>query len=53
MDDSGVLSNLIILDSTLLALGPLNHLENQRLERKGSNQFQELDLWIPSDITIP
>ncbi len=43
MDDSGALSNLMKPSSTLLALGLLNHLENQRLERKGSNQFQKLE----------
>jgi len=43
MDDSGALSNLMKPGSTSLALGPLSHLENQRLERKGSNQFQELE----------
>jgi hypothetical protein len=35
MDGSGALSNPVNPGFTLLALGPLSHLENQRLERDG------------------
>jgi hypothetical protein len=31
------------LSSTSLTFGPLSHLENQRFERRGSNQFQEFE----------
>jgi hypothetical protein len=37
----------------LLTLGPLNHLENQSLEREKIKSIPRVgDLWIPLDITI-
>jgi hypothetical protein len=39
---------------TPLALGPLNQLENQKLEKENINYIPRIsDLWIPLDFTIP
>jgi hypothetical protein len=54
MDGNGALSNLVKPSSTSLALGPLSHLENQKLEREMIKSIPRVgDLWIPSNITIP
>jgi hypothetical protein len=40
--------------STSLALGPLHHLENQKLKRERIKSIPQVgDLWILSDVTIP
>jgi hypothetical protein len=52
MDGNGALSNPMKQGFTSLALGLLNHLENQILERIKSIA-QVRDLWIPLDVTIP
>jgi len=54
MDGSGALLNLVKPSSTSLALGPLSHLENQKLEREKIKSIPRVgNLWIPLDITIP
>jgi hypothetical protein len=54
MDGNGALSNPVKQGSISLALGLLNHLENQRLERERIKSITRVgDLWIPLNVTIP
>jgi hypothetical protein len=54
MDGSGALSSPMKQGFISLTLGPLNHLENRRLERERIKSIPRVgDLWILSDITIP
>jgi hypothetical protein len=54
MDGNGALSNQMKQGSTSLALGPLHHLENQKLKRERIKSIPQVgDLWILSDVTIP
>jgi hypothetical protein len=51
---NGALSNSVKQGFTSLAFGPLNQLENQKLENKNINSIPRMnDLWIPLGLTNP
>jgi hypothetical protein len=53
MDGNGVSFKPAIQGYILLVLGPLNKLEDQRLEREKIELIPSVgDIWTPSDVTI-